>query len=298
MVVSERDFNTYWDDVDEELSRYDAAPELERSALRTTDYATLYHVRLTSIGPYRIFGYYSVPAGAGPFPGLVLTPRYGSVNNVPHPDDRRRYAVLQIVHRGQRLADQLFAAAYPGLLTLGIADPATYIYRGIVADCLRGVEFLLARPEVDRRRVGIVGDDLAAIAAARRPVFHAAQLAALQLYRLLDAAGRGAAYPYEELNDYLRAQPGDRAAVERTLAYFDPTCHAPRISATTLLTLQDQGALGGPEWLAPLARALGGPVEQRALTHEGAVDHDWADAWLAGQLGAPPRPRLWATTAE
>src|SRR5215208_2530814 len=109
------DFDTYWAALDAELARYDAAPELELLPLRSTTFARFYTVRLTSIGPYRIFGYYSVPIGDGPFPGLLLTPRYGSVNHVPDYNDRRRYAVLQIMHRGQRLADQPLAAAYPGL---------------------------------------------------------------------------------------------------------------------------------------------------------------------------------------
>src|SRR5205085_11029274 len=117
----------------------------------------------TSVGPYRFFGYSSVPTGSGPVPGLLNTPGYGSVNHVPHAFDRQRYAVLTLMHRGQRLADQPFAAAYPGLLTHGVADPARYIYRGIVADCLRGAEFLASRPEVDGSRIGIVGNDLALI---------------------------------------------------------------------------------------------------------------------------------------
>lgn len=86
----------------------------------------MYALRLTSLGPYRIFGYLSVPPRQGPFPELLAAPHYGSVNHLPH------------MHRGQRLADQPFAAAYPGLLTLGIEDPRIYIYRGIVADCLCG----------------------------------------------------------------------------------------------------------------------------------------------------------------
>ncbi|MFN8514356.1 MAG: acetylxylan esterase [Chloroflexia bacterium] len=62
------DFDAYWSAVDDELARYPAAPELELSPLRKTDYATVYHLKITSIGPYRLFGYYSVPAWQRPLP--------------------------------------------------------------------------------------------------------------------------------------------------------------------------------------------------------------------------------------
>ncbi len=198
------DFDAYWDAVDRELAAYPAAPELEVLPLRTTDDATVFSVRLTSIGPYRIFGYYSVPVGDGPFPALLQTPGYGSVNHVPAYELRQRYVVLTIMHRGQRLADQPFAASYPGLLTLGIDDPATYVYRGIVADCLRGADFLLSRSEVDAGRVGVIGGDLALIVAARRPEVAAVQASGLLHYRMLESARRTREYPVEELNDYLR----------------------------------------------------------------------------------------------
>lgn len=291
------DFAAYWSAIDDELARYPAAPELEFSPLRRTDYATVYHLKISSLGSYRLFGYLSVPHGEGPFPGLYLPPRYGSVNHVPHPDDRRRFVTLQLMHRGQRLADQPFAAAFPGLLTLGIDSPEGYIYRAILADCLRGAEFLLAHPAVDKARVGMRGDDKALIVAARRPGFAAIDASGLLFYRAMEARLRSEAYPIEELNDYLRTYPEREAAVARTLALFDPAAHAPRIASTTLLSVGDPGAVGGPEWLEPLAAALGGPVERYAVTHEGATDHDWLDAWLAGQLGAEPRPRLWRIEA-
>src|SRR5262249_53244357 len=141
------DFDDYWDAVDRDLVAVPAAPELELAPRRSTDFATAYNLRLTSIGPYRIFGFFSVPKGSGPFPALLYAPRYGSVNQPPHYDDRQRYVCLSIMHRGQRLADQPFAASYPGLLTHGIDTPRGYIYRGIVADCLRGAEWLASRPE-------------------------------------------------------------------------------------------------------------------------------------------------------
>ena len=292
-LSSQAEFDRYWSALDQDLARYPAAPELEPLPFRSTDFATVYALRLTSIGPYRIFGYYSVPRGDGPFPGLLVTPRYGSVNHLPHYDDRRRYAVLVLMHRGQRLADQPFQAAYPGLLTLGIDDPATYIYRGIVADCIRGAEFLFAREEVDQARLAIVGDDLALITAARRPRFAAAQIGGLIFYQMLEACARTESYPLEEINDYLRAYPERRAAVADTLRFFEPQHHAGRVTAATLLSVGDPGTLGGPEWLAPLSTALRDRVQHYTLTHEGGTDHDRPDAWLAERMGVERRPRLW-----
>lgn len=287
------DFDEYWGAVDEDLARYPAAPELEPYQLQSTEFCTVSGVKLTSVGPYRIFGYYSVPRGEGPFPGLLRTPRYGSVNHVPPAEERERYAVLQVMHRGQRRADQPFAASYPGLLTHGIEDPAGYVYRGVVADCLRGFEFLVSRAEVDPTRVGVAGDDLALLVAARRSGLAAVEAAGLMLYRLMEARARTDAYPVEEINDYLRTFPERRDAVARTLTYFDPVHHAPHIGAATVLSVGDRGSLSGPEWLAPLRDGIAGPVEPYELTHEGATDHDWLDAWLARQLGTEPRPKSW-----
>ena len=286
------DFDAYWDAVDRELERYPAAAELEHLPRHSDEYSNVYAVRLTSIGPYRIFGYLSVPVGAGPFPGLLITPRYGSVNHLPHLDDRQRYVVMIAMHRGQRLADKPFAATYPGLLTLGIDDPATYIYRGIVADCLRAAEFLLARPEVDTMRVGVMGDDLALITAARRPRFRAVQASGLMFYRLGEAHRRSEAYPVEEVNDYLRTYPERSGAVACTITYLDPRHHGTARAVSVLLSVAG-GALGSQEWLQPLADTLGGSVQHYTLTHEGGTDHDWLDAWLADQLGATAKPRLW-----
>jgi cephalosporin-C deacetylase len=287
------DFDAYWDDVDRDLTATPAAPELEPAPRRTTDFATAYNLRLTSIGPYRIFGYVSVPTGDGPFPALLQTPRYGSVNTPPHYDDRQRYVCLTLMHRGQRLADQPFAAAYPGLLTHGVDNPRGYIYRGIVADCLRGAEWLASRPEVDPDRMAITGDDLAIVTAARRPLFATLLAQTLMFYRLMEARERTDAYPIEEINDYLRFFPNLTESAGHTLSYLDPLHHAAGVRATTLLPVGDPGALGGPEWLQPLAAALGGPVERYDLTHEGGTDHDRLDAWLAGKLGVAPMPRLW-----
>lgn len=288
------DFDAYWEGIDAELARYPIAAEERFVARRTTEFSTAFDVRLTSIGPYRIFAYLAIPQGEGPFPALINFPRYGSVNQPPTWEDRRRYVVLTIMHRGQRLADQPFSAGYPGLLTLGIDDTSTYIYRGIAADCLRGLEYLLSRPEVDPARVAAVGDDLALIAAAWRPeMVTALQVTGLMFHKANEMRKTTDAYPIEELNDELRLAPGREEAIVQTLSYFDPLHHAPTVGADVCLVAGDDGKPGDPEWLGELKQALGERSVFYQLTHEGGTDHDAQDAWLASALGSYPLPRLW-----
>lgn len=287
------DFDAYWDEVDKRLAAAPGAPELNPLPIRSNEHCDVYTLRITSPGPYRIFGYFSVPkGGSGPYPGLLLTPGYGSVKAVPDYNDRMRYVTLQIIHRGQRLADQPYAATYPGLLTDKIDDPQNYIFRDIVADCLRGAEFLLARPELDKDRVAVMGNDLALLTAARRSGFSVVQAADLMFYRTMEASKRTEAYPLEEINEYLRTYPEREAAVARSLAYLDPVHHAGNISGTTSLSVGDAGSTAGAEWLERLTNNLGGPLEPYQLTHEGGTDHDTVDAWMAGKLGTEPMSRF------
>lgn len=281
----------FWRRVDEDLARQPMRPALEPMPRHSTGEFSVYALSLTSVGPYRTFAYLSIPRGEGPFPAVLEVPRYGSVNNPPHWNDRLRYVVLTPMHRGQRLADQPFAAEYPGLMTQGIEDPDRYVMRAIVADCLRAAEYLFSLDQVDPARIAVRGTDLAVLIAARRPRFRALVVEAPYFYRIDEARRATDAYPLEELNDYARCHPDGEAALARTLAPFDPTAHAPDVTATTVVGIGD-GHHDNREWLAPLLDAFPTPPEERVLTFRGGVDADWFDAWLAAQLGAAPMSRF------
>src|SRR5688572_20652573 len=117
------DFDAYWANVMDELAALPAAPEVTTNAIRSSELSTVYDLYLSSIGTYRIYAFYSIPKGPGPFPVLYDTGGYGSVVHVGSYEERQRYVTVALRHRGRRLADKPFAAAYPGLLTAGIESP-------------------------------------------------------------------------------------------------------------------------------------------------------------------------------
>ncbi len=279
------DFDQYWEEVDQRLAVTDPAPELTHVPLRSNEHCDVYELRITSPGPYRIFGYFTVPRGDGPHPALLLTPSYGSVKAIPYYNDRKRYITLQIIHRGQRLADEPWAAEFPGQLTERIDDPENYIYRDVAADCIRGAEFLLSRPEIDPNRVAVWGDDLAVLVAARRPGFTALIAGGLTFNQTLERCARTEAYPLEEINEYLRTFPDNAEAVGASLSYLDPIHHAPQFTGTTLLSV-------GEDPPADLIEAFGGPVETYQLANLGGTDNDAIDAWIAARMGKPAMSRF------
>ncbi len=292
-------FDGYWQAVRDELAQVPAAPEVEEIPLRSTDFATAYGVRLTSIGPYRIFAYLSVPRGVGPFPAKCFLPRYGSVVDfVPQGSSngqRREYVTFSVCARGQRRADQPYAASFPGMLTDGITDPASCVYRGIVADCCRGLEYLAGRPEVDAARVAAVGTDLSLIAAAFSPqVTHLVSTPTL-LFRTAGLARRTTAYPLEEINDYLRLHPSRQEQVENTLSYFDLRWFAPRVHAETLLVSGADGTALDSDALDPLAQAIRGKVEVHKSENSGFKDGVFIEEWVSRRFGLaePSLPPHW-----
>ena len=297
------DFDDYWFTVRAELDQTPARPEIDPIPMRETDFATLYGVRLTSIGSYRLFGYLSVPKSDDPdakFPAIYWPPAYASVLQIipqgTANEIRRRFVTFSCAGRGQRNADKPYAAMIPGLLTEGIDSPRNYIFRSIAADAARGMQFLMSRPEIHWDRVAMVGNDLAMIAAAIIPIGADFIVCAPALFAdPLAAAARTDAYPLEEYNDYLRAHPDRRAAVAETLSYFDLRAIASRIAAPTLLMAGPEGSPTGPEALSSITETAAADIEIHPSQQSSYLDGLRQERWIHAQLGlgAPILPEHW-----
>ena len=278
-------FESYWQKVTEEVSDLrGSAIEVEHLPLRDNEVSTAYGLRFSGIGGYPLFAFLTVPKANGPFPALMQAPAYGSVVGVPAYERRALYVVLALCHRGQRLADSLYSAPYPGLLTDGLPNRSTYRWREVVADCLRAYDVLGTRPDVDGARTAVVGNDLAAITAALRPSVPHLLLNSLIFRGAAGSLFEQPAYPGREFSDYVRTYPEHADRVKQTVALFDPLAFAPRIQARTLITCTD----GQRPLVQPLVDGISGDASLKITTGRGYLDHEYEETWLEEHLRPSP----------
>ena len=273
-----QDFDQYWKKVEDELASIQPAAERNEIHLRSAPDAKVYGLKLTSLDHYRIFAYFCVPSGKGPFPVIYRLPNYGSVVHIPPFEERCKYISVALCHRGQRLSDQPFATKYPGLLTSGIDSQRNYIYRSIVADCLRVMDYLVSSDDVDPQKISLVGGDLALFTAALRDSASVLFYTPSLFYKALHKATATQNYPLEEFNDYLRSFPESIDQISQTLAYFEPMNFASRVKSEVMLMEESEGDAND------LAVSFSREIERSGSKHSSYKDGVVLAEWLSKKL--------------
>ena len=267
------DFEEFWDDVKAQVARVDLNPEIVAEPMRSDDEVEVFQVFYDSLDNVRIAAWYCLPRGArGPLPAILAVPGYQSDPGIPKEWARRGYAALGVAPRGKLRSYAQFNPGYPGLLTYGMVDRNVYSYRGFYVDAWRGVDFLLSRNEVSPGRIGVTGSSqgggLTICTAAMRDEIKAAAAGAPYLTGFMDSIELTSAYPYQEINDYLRLHPDRRDRVERALNYFDCINFADRITCPIIVNIGLQDNVCPPETGYALFREIASE-DKRLYAYDG-----------------------------
>ena len=246
------DFDDYWNDVLLQASAVPMESEVNLDELRSSEDIAVYEVFFNSVDHVRIAGWYCVPKNIrNKVPAMLEVPGYQMEPPIPKNWARKGYAAFSVAPRGKLRSNHQFNPGYPGLLTHNIVDRNTYSYRGFYVDTWRAVDFLLRRPEVDTRRIGVYGNSqgggLTITTAAMRQEIAAAAAGAPYLCGFIDAIELTTTYPYQEINDYLRINSGDKPKVEENLAYFDGINFADKINCPIVVNIGLQDNVCPPE---------------------------------------------------
>ena len=221
------DLDSFWKQTLCELAEIPMDVQIEPAPEQSGREYTTYRVTLTSWGGIRIRAWYSVPNDAprGHFSAVMTVPGYSGTKLIPVHLVQQGYAVLTLYPRGQGESQAEWKLEEGTKLTDHITDKNRYYYRGGYADCVRGIDFLANRDEIDAERIGMwgrsQGGGLTLVTASLDSRLKAAVAEEPFLCNYPVAIETVKTSPYVELSDYLNAHPSDRSAALATLAWFE-----------------------------------------------------------------------------
>ncbi|MTI29587.1 acetylxylan esterase [Xanthovirga aplysinae] len=154
-------FSDFWENTLAELKEIKPEFSLQKVDSLCSESKDGYILEMKSLNNMVIRGYYFVPKKPGSYPALLNLPGYGY--GFEHHDsflgNKDDVIQLALCVRGHGISKDTFVpySDNPGIFGYNICEKEQTAYRGIYMDCVRAVDFLLSRPEVDKTKIGVLG---------------------------------------------------------------------------------------------------------------------------------------------
>ena len=149
------DFEDFWKESINSLRQVDPQFELIHSPEKSSPSLNVYEVKMRSFGGTRIRGWYEVPNKEGPFPAALRLPGYGQ--NMRPVGIFKDIALLSLNPRGHGNSQEDIKAVPKNYWIRGLDDKELYYYRGAYMDCVRGIDFICSREEINKKKIAVFG---------------------------------------------------------------------------------------------------------------------------------------------
>jgi cephalosporin-C deacetylase-like acetyl esterase len=154
-------FKKYWEDALNELKAVAPEFKIKKDETLSSGSRDGYIAEMKSLGGITIRGYYFVPRTAGKHAAILHVPGYGYgfENGKPFINSNDDVIELAICVRGHGISADVFNPGFdvPGIWGYKLCSEKENAYRSIYMDCVRSVEFLLSRAEVDTNKIYVMG---------------------------------------------------------------------------------------------------------------------------------------------
>jgi cephalosporin-C deacetylase-like acetyl esterase len=235
------DFDAFWDNAKKELAT--VKPDFKVTYLpdSTRDNRKVYRFEMKSLDNLTIRGYLTVPKVGGKnkkfavllgLPGyqVSLPPMFGTDNDL---------AIITLNVRGQGNSRDVIHTMRDEYIFYHIDDKNKYVMRGVIMDCVRAVDFIFSRPELNHDQIIVSGGSMGGfLAIATAAVDHRVALCSAQNPILSDVNNLNGEvdWPLIDIRKYIASRPAlSFSKVMHNLDYFDTKNFATMIKCPTLL---------------------------------------------------------------
>lgn len=151
------DFEDYWNRARKELDEVEPRFKLIRQDSLCTEKREVFILEMLSLGDVLVRAWYMRPVKEGVYPAVLHVQGYSTFLIPDWMYQGEDMVALGLNIRGHGFSKDQVNPGFPGYLQHHVDDKEKYIYRGAYMDCLRAVDFLYSRGEVDKSRVAVEG---------------------------------------------------------------------------------------------------------------------------------------------
>lgn len=159
------DFEQFWTDAVAQAAEIPMTPTLRHSAKESNDRVDVYYLKLQSyrLGNF-VYGVLTVPKTPGPKPAILRLPG-AAVRSFHGPNELayKGFVVLEIgvhgipVDKPKSYYSKLEKGTLKNYTTMGIDNRDTYYYKRSILGCVRAIDYLCTRDDVDSTRIATYG---------------------------------------------------------------------------------------------------------------------------------------------
>ena len=288
-LTREPDFRAFWNRSREALRRVEPRFEVIPQTDTGNPAIQVYEVKMRSFGNVRVAGWYEVPKKAGRYPAVLRVPGYGqNMRPIGRFEDM---VVFSFNVRGHGNSQQDVKGKPSNYWIRGLDNKQDYYYRGAYLDCLRAVDFLVSRQEVDAKRIAVIGGSQGGgFSFATAALDDRIALCAPDIPFMADFIRYFQTSDWPEMDQWITAEEKRTwPRTLRTLSYFDTMNLAPMIRCPVFMGVGLQDGVCPPATNFTLYNQVPGEKEYRVYPfagHRVEPQHpDLVYAWIRKRFG-------------
>jgi len=234
------DFDSFWESTKNELAAVKPQFKMTEQTGQETENRKVYLIEMHSLDNITVRGWLTIPKTTiknRRFTTFLALPGY-QVDLKPMLGDDNDIAIITLNIRGQGNSRDVIHPKRPDYISLNAEDKNRFVLRGAIMDCIRAIDFIYSRPELDPKRIEISGGSLGGfLAAAVAGLDNRAQLISSQNPILSDIRNipDQESWPMYDLHKYAGEKGVRFDKILDNLDYFDIKNFAQNIQTPILM---------------------------------------------------------------